>query len=160
MFRGHSKRVWLWKGSNLHVKSASPTLCPLPCANNVSRHARPFQSLPTLRQCTAKEFARQRVRTCRSKSPVKPLTHCAMHEKHFPTRQTCPTTLPTTPMHSKTLIPPKDSNPHAKNHTPAPNPLRHAQIPLPGTLHNPNHFPHYPHTQQNTPHPSGIEPAS
>ena len=83
-----------------------------------------------------------------------------MREQRFPTRQACPTTLSTTPVHSKTLIPPKDSNPHAKNHTPAPNPLRHAPIPLPGTLHNPNHFPHCPHKQQKTPHPSGIEPAS
>ena len=86
-----------------------------------------------------------------------PLRHA---RKTFPTRQTCPTTLPTTPMHSKTLIPPKDSNPHAKTPSSTPNPLRHAPIPLPGTLHNPNHFPHCPHKQQKTPHPSGIEPAS
>ena len=95
-----------------------------------------------------------------SKLPVKPLTHCAMHELRFPTRQTCPTTLPTTPIHSKTVCPSKDSNPYVKVTSQAPNPLRHAPFPLPGIPHNPNHFPHHPNTQQKTPDPSGIDPAS
>ena len=125
----------------------------------LSRHARPFQSLPTLHQYTAKEFARQRLRTRMSKSPVKPITHCAMREQRFPPCQTVSIISHTMTMHSKRVCPTKGSNLHIKITSQSPNPLRHARLTFPVTPDRFGHFPHNNKAQQKRLPDKGFEPA-
>ena len=82
-----------------------------------------------------------------------------MHDLRSPTHQACLTTLSPTPIHSKTLIPPKGSNPHVNVTSQALNPLRHARNLFPNTPDMSNHPSQHSHTQQKSLPGKGFEPA-